>query len=193
LEQERDNSRNSQEYLEKTQMLHELNEDALKVNCWDGQSRWMGKENEEMRQGEVLTPFKFMDRLEKAIGAGRVQLNRYAVHKRVALLAPDREERRLVLLPGESQPDESGLVQVATLQYPLSTEWMIMRFDDYGVPTTPKYLGWRTALLSLIKLRVISETEAHKAFPLVENRAVSVQDWYREQLYMLRAEQGQVN
>ena len=74
-------------------------------------------------------------------------------------------------------------MQVATLQWPLGTEWMQMHFNEYGVPTTAKFLGWRTALLSMIMLRVITEQEAHKAFPVTPNPASL---WYRAQLYQIR-------
>lgn len=227
LESEMEDCRNTQELLEKTAMYHEMNERAAQVNQWDGQGRWMGKENEEMRHGELLTPQRFMERLERVIGPGRVWLNSFAVYKRVALLAPDpegMEAPRLVNRPGMteqqadilqrferdfqgthdarkqmkaldatiaalkvtevSEPENlRGKKQVATLQYPLGTEWMIMRFDEYGVPTEPKHLGWRTALLSLISLGVITEKEAHRAFPVGSGPAAN---WYREQMQMMR-------
>lgn len=190
LELEKRDSKNSQEQLEKTQMLYELNERLSAANQWDGQGRWLGKENEEMRYGLILTPFQFMDRLEKVIGEKRIFLSPYAVMKRVAIKAPSRESKRLIILPGVPEPPKDGLVQVGTLQYPCSTEWMIMRFDEYGVPTTAKYLGWRTALLSMIQLEVISEKEAHKAFPLGTGPASS---WYREQLFIMRGKRGVTN
>jgi hypothetical protein len=192
LEEEKRDSKTSQEALEKSQMLHEMNERAAQANQWDGQGRWMGKENEEMRHGLILTPFQFMERLEKVIGVGRVFINRYAVNKRVALLAPDRDvkNKSLILIPGQPEPaKESGQVQIGTLQWPCGTEWMIMRFDEYGVPTTAKYLGWRTALLSMIQLGVISEKEAHKAFPLGTGPAAS---WYKQQLFIRRSSRGTV-
>ena len=190
MELEKRDAKTSQEQLEKTQMLYELNERQSAANQWDGQGRWLGKENEEMRYGLILTPFQFMDRLEKVIGEKRIFLSPYAVMKRVAIKAPSREPKRLIILPGVPEPPKDGLVQVGTLQYPCSTEWMIMRFDEYGVPTTAKYLGWRTALLSMIQLEVISEKEAHKAFPLGTGPALS---WYREQLFIMRGKRGVTN
>lgn len=191
LERERDEAPNSQEYLEKAQMIHELNAASARPDQWDGQGRWMGKENEEMRIGRILTPWQFLERLEDIIGPGRVLLNRFAVNKRVALLVPDTDKAPLLILPGQPEPPrKSGFVQVGTLQWPCGSEWMVMRFDQYGVPTEPKYLGWRTALLSMIQLGVITEKEAHKAFPLSLGPAG---DWYREQLFMLRARTGVVN
>ena len=78
-------------------------------------------------------------------------------------------------------------LRVGTLQAPLGTEWMIMGFDEFGVPTSAKYIGWRTALLTMIRARVITEEEAHKAFPVGGGSAA---EWYLEQLYMQR--NGQV-
>jgi hypothetical protein len=189
LEREKEEAQNTQEFLEKSQMLHELNEAASQRNHWDGQGRWIGRENEEMRIGRILTPFQFMLRLERVIGDRRVFLNSFAVYKRVALLAPDSHPSA-IYLPGQLNRREDGLVQVATLQYPCSAEWMVMRFDEYGVPTTAKYLGWRTALLSLIRQDIITEKEAHRAFPLGDGPAG---DWYREQLFVLRQQRGIVN
>jgi hypothetical protein len=82
----------------------------------------------------------------------------------------------------ESQNPE--LLRVATLQWPAMTEWMVMHFDEYGVPTEAKYIGWRTALLTMIRAKVISEAEAHTAFPVGTGE---VANWYLEQLYMLRS------
>jgi hypothetical protein len=227
LEKEMEAPANTQELLEKTAMYHELNERASQPNQWDGQGRWMGDENEEMRKGTLLSPHEFMRKLEKVIGPGRIELNRFAVLNRVAILAPDpdadkkptpvsqptKQDYQLELLRKleaamsatidmrkqlrvleesimaqelvrRDQPAYlRGKMQVATLQWPIGTEWMVMRFDDYGVPTTAKYLGWRTALLSLITLGIVSEKEAHKAFPIGSGLAAN---WYREQLQMLR-------
>lgn len=190
LEEEHREAKNTQEMIEKSQMLFEMNQRMSQRNQWDGQGRWIGKENEEMRHGLILTPFQFMERLEKVIGEGKLFLNRYAVLKRVAILAADKKEKSLILMPGVPEPRGDGMVQVATLQWPCTTEWMIMRFDEYGVPTTAKYLGWRTALLSLLRLGIISEKQAHKAFPLGTGAAGN---WYRQQLFDIRSERGIVN
>jgi len=190
LEQEKREARTSQEAIEKSQILFEMNEMSSQQNQWDGQNRWLGKQNEEMRIGLILSPFDFLHRLERVIGPGRVMLNSYAVLKRVAILAPDRTPPPLILVPGAAAPRKDGLRQVATLQYPCGTEWMVMRFDEYGVPTTAKYLGWRTALLSLIREQIISEKEAHQAFPLGSGPAAG---WYKEQLFLFRSERGVVN
>lgn len=181
LEREKNTARTSQQMLEKTQMLFELNAKAAQANMWDGQGRWIGEENEEMRIGHILTPFQFLARLEAVIGKGKVFINRFSVVGRVSLLTKDKGQHPVIIIPGQPEPPKEGeLLQVGTLQYPNSTEWMVMRFDEYGVPTTAKYLGWRTALLSMIQLGVITVAEAHRAFPLGTSPAG---DWYRSQLF----------
>jgi hypothetical protein len=234
LEREMEQTTHTQEYLEKTAALHEMNEMAAQANCWDGQERWIGQENEESRHGELMEPAEFMRRLEPVVGTGRIFLNRYAVLGRVAILAPDPEwqpdplfalqdkkiqdsitmlrnfeknfdgsldmQKQMKTLDNMVTAHElerrgqaeylKGKKMVATLQYPMMTEWMIMKFDEYGVPTSPKYLGWRTALLSMISLGVITEKQAHQAFPLRKSRASL---WYEEQLFAIRNRNGVVN
>ena len=225
FEQEIPKAKNTQEAIEKAQMLHEINENLQAGDKWDGQGRWIGKENEEMRQGELLTPVEFVRRLWDVVGENRVQINRFAVLGRVALLVdePDYDEskfykppiigssemlirtaekalskesfkQRMTMLEASFSKAESaqytppdylkGKAQVATLQHPLGTEWMVMKFDSYGVPQHAKFLGWRTALMSMMMLGVITEEEAHKAFPLKHLNAASL--WYRAQLYAMR-------
>lgn len=81
-------------------------------------------------------------------------------------------------------------LRVGTLQWPLGTEWMIMNFDEYGVPTTAKFLGWRTALLTMVRTRTISEREANEAFPVGSGPAA---DWYLEQIQQMRNRGETVN
>lgn len=198
MEKEVDESRTSQEFAEKSAMLYELNRATKSSQRWEGQERWEGEENEQMRFGLILTPFQFMERLVRVIGEQRVRLHskgttegkagREQMTGRVPLLVPDQGqmEKNLIVPPnagatkGQAYP---GFLMVATLQWPASTEWMVMRFDEFGVPTTPKYLGWRTALLSMIRADVITEKEANKAFPVGSGQAA---EWYREQLFRWR-------
>jgi hypothetical protein len=89
-----------------------------------------------------------------------------------------------ILLEREAYEAEiPEFLRVGTLQAPLGTEWMMMGFDEFGVPTSAKYVGWRTALLTMVRARVITEEEAHKAFPVGSGPAAQ---WYLEQLYMRR-------
>jgi hypothetical protein len=189
LQREHREAKTSQEMVEKSQMLFEMNERAAQRNQWDGQGRWMGQENEEMRIGLILTPQEFMRRLHLVVSESRVWINDFAAYKRVAVMAPDATPAPLILLPGQPLPRRDGKMQVATLQYPCGSEWMVMKFDEYGVPVKAKYLGWRTALLSMIRLGVITEKEAHKAFPLGSGPAAA---WYKEQLFEYRSERGTV-
>lgn len=192
LAEEKREAKNSQELMEKTSMLHEMNERAAHANKWDGQGRWMGKENEEMRIVNIMAPQHFLKKLEAVIGEGRVFLNRFAVAKRVALLVPNEAATRSRLWTPENlgHTDDDKFLQVATLQYPCGPEWMVPRFDEYGVIKNAKYLGWRTALLSMIHLGVLTEKEAHDAFPL---SATPAADWYRQQLYEIRNRDQVVN
>lgn len=228
-----------QEYIEKAQMLHEMNVNAQKKNRWPGQERWKDPEAEEKRMGQLLTPFQFLEKLCEVIGPTRVMLNRFVVlptpaslSGRVALLvkSPDRKKspltvkmdsrtmqltihlrrlekdfrqvrdidksaelKRQINMTGlmleerdrRANADEfEDFLQVGTLQSPNNTEWMVMAFDEFGVPTIAKYIGWRTALLSMIRLDVITEKEAHKAFPLKGGTDAS--EWYMQQLFEWR-------
>lgn len=81
------------------------------------------------------------------------------------------------------QLKEPELLRCGTLQAPLGTEWMVMRFNEYGVPTTAEFTGWRTAALTMVRSKIITEAEAHVAFPVGEGVAA---EWYMQQLYLLR-------
>jgi hypothetical protein len=74
-------------------------------------------------------------------------------------------------------------VRVGALQWPYATEWTLMNFNQYGVPTTHQHLGWRTALLTMVRHRVITEEEAELAFPVGDGPAAA---WYLEQLWLRR-------
>ena len=193
LEKEKNDAQSSQEMLEKTAMLHEANQRAARKNLWDGQGRWLGKEAEEMRMVNILSWQQWLRRLTKVIGEGRVFVSEGIRAGRTNVLVP-RPSR---ILGPESRAGfdwfsgpgtrDSGLYEpVATIQ-PVNPEWMVMRFSEYGEPTCPKYLGWRTPLLSLIAQRIITEKEAHRAFPLGSGPAA---DWYRQQLFELRSREG---
>lgn len=90
---------------------------------------------------------------------------------------------RLLMEQSAQEQIEPEFLRVGTLQWPLGTEWMIMAFDEYGVPTQAKFLGWRTALLTMIRAGCLTEEEAQLAFPVGSSPASS---WYLEQLYMRR-------
>jgi hypothetical protein len=196
LEEEKRDAQSTQEMVEKAQMLHEMNARAAQKNHWDGQGRWMGKENEEMRIINIMTPQQWLARLEAVIGEKRVFINRFAVLKRVAVLVPNtKRNQKLIMVPGDLPlaPSDGPAVPylaVSTLQWPCGPEWMVPKFDEYGVPVRAKYLGWRTALLCLIGKKIITEKEAHLAFPLGGGPAG---DWYRQQLFEMRSRDGVLN
>lgn len=230
--------------LELSWKLHELTAQQVAKDKWDGQQRWQGAENEEMRYGQILSPEQFFDKLQAVIGRDRglmlsgnvVRLSPGDKSGRVAIVTanPEWEGEGPVVYPQSQakQLKREGMelytqgkqyraagyhaladkkmhqaaekfqaateklmaanvykenvpqfLRVASLQWPASTEWMIMHFDEYGVPTSPKFLGWRTALLMLIRNGSITEAEAHKAFPVGSGEAAS---WYRQQLKIFR-------
>jgi hypothetical protein len=189
LEKEKNDAQSSQEMLEKTAMLHEANQRAARKNLWDGQGRWLGKAAEEMRIVNILSWQQWLGRLTKVIGEDRVFVSEGMRAGRKNVLVPKQgaggRGQRLAS-PYSLIPDPSPYEPVATIQ-PVNPEWMVMRFSEYGEPTCPKYLGWRTPLLSLIAQRIITEKEAHRAFPLGSGPAA---DWYRQQLFELRSREG---
>lgn len=231
------------ELIEKNCALRELTEAAEKKNRWDGQGRWMGEENEEMRYGQVLSPQQFYDRLGKVVGKGKIKLSehvmfpdkdarsglggmymrnplwdgaaeRYRESERTEALKmgeeaqllwneaqnlqklnrTDEAEKKLKDVAamvaeakekfnqaaGGSFLSEPEFVRIATVQWPLSTEWMILEFTEWGTVWKPKFYGWRTSLLTMIRAKAITEVQAHKAFPVGNNPAAQ---WYLQQIY----------
>lgn len=245
MQQEIDDHPDAQESIEMSCMLWELNEAASKKNKWQGQERWEGHENEEMRKGRILSPQEFYKELTDTIGIGRVilsdELHRTSpeaksgriglyvknpewqgeapiielAHVKAAELTTAAEKelvkaKRLRKAHQNAQADKTfelagDMIQAATeiridqqmqhavapkqflrvgvLQWPYGTEWMVLNFNEYGVPTTPKFLGWRTALLTMVRNRVITEDEARLAFPLSTGPAGN---WFLKQLYTRR-------
>lgn len=238
----------SHEVIERNCALRELVFASEKKNQWDGQGRWLGSENEEMRYGKILTPQQFYDQLGKVTGKGRFKLSENIVfpsdHRRSGLsgifmrnprydgqAASTRAERRneALAVADECQKKwklatafakrgriieaqkitrevaamaedahkvfdqvmtqesdcEPEFVRVATVQWPLSTEWMIVDFTEFGTVWKPRYYGWRTALLTMIRCGAITEAQAHKAFPVGSGEA---SDWYLQQVYNFHLE-----
>ena len=234
--------------LEHTFAMRELAEESSRPQCWDGQGRWEGQENEDMRYGQILTPEAFYDRLGKVVGKGRIKLGEHlfrtsptAKSGRIGLFVHNPEwkhrsvfddrpykinrlrtdgeaelikSRQLFKLgrldEAKKKLDQAGemaeeamrlqgelsteaaipeLLRVGTLQWPCGTEWMIMTFTEWGAVYQAKFIGWRTALLTMIRCRAITEKEAHKAFPVPSGPAAA---WYLEQLAMLRDAEGTV-
>lgn len=237
--------------LERNLAMRELANESSKPQRWDGQGRWEGHENEEMRYGKILTPQQFYDQLGKVIGKGKIKLGEHMVRtdanaksgriglymrnplwtgektvfderpfmiaklrkdgeamlraaKTLRKLGAQAEADKKIDLAGEmaeealklqmalcmeDQTRQPELLRVGTLQWPAGTEWMIMGFTEYGAVYAPKFLGWRTALLTMIRCKAITEAQAHKAFPVSSGPASA---WYLEQLAMLRNAEGTV-
>lgn len=192
--------RTNNEYLEKAEMLHEMNAQSRAQFKWGGQERWQGKDNEAMRLVNIITPKQFIEKLQAAGIAAAIEP--------VVSTEMDWNADTFVLEPREVERSDArvclgrrvvrGVVglyawvdgkytYVNKLQVPCGPEWTLMRFDEYDVPTNERYHGWRTAVLALIQNRVITEKEAERAFgKVVENPAAS---FYREQLQQFRREQ----
>jgi hypothetical protein len=171
---------------------------------WKGQERWQGRENIERRVVNILHPHDVMRKLQRAgvdarieapvcyvtmaddvtgrpvlvkkpRDAGRIWLGDEAVKGRIGIFGwvndPVTETRRVKLL--------------TSLQYPCGPEWTVMNFDQWNVPVSEKYRGWRTALLQMILKNIITEEEVDRAFgPVVLNPASEL---YRQQLQSHRA------
>jgi hypothetical protein len=250
LQGESDDGKRPDEVLEREWKLWEMTRDQVADNKWDGQGRWEGAENEEMRHGQLLAPFQFRDQLCKTIGKERLifgttpsRQNPEDLSWRVGIYVPNpqwkgeapvkyknvemrklravgeeklKHARRLRAAGFNAEADKAfafaaevgetagammmeinaeesvpQLLRVASLQGPLSTEWMCMHFDEFGVPTEAKYLGWRTALLTMVRTRAITEAEAHTAFPV--DSLSKPGEWYLQQLYRLRNPGTMVN
>ena len=170
-----------QQTVEAALEKYEENYMAVKNQRWDGQRRWQGRENEEMRLVRIMHPHSVMRALRHGgVDAridddtrGRIWLNPFSRLGRVGVNAWVKDE----------QAQRRVVKTVTTLQYPYGPEFSIMRFNEYNVPTEEKYRGWRTALLALIVADVITEGEAERAFGPALGEAAH---FYRIQLQTYR-------
>lgn len=171
---------------------------------WKGQERWQGRENIERRIVNILHPHDVFRKLQRAgvdarmeaptfdvwaiddetgkpvkiqrtRATGRIWLHDESIRGRIGISArvwePDKRQYRI-------KP-------VTWLQYPCGPEWSLMYFDEWNVPISERYRGWRTALLQMILKNVITEEEVDRAFgPVVLNPASEL---YRQQLQSYRA------
>jgi hypothetical protein len=195
----------SQELIEAERKAFEENYAARHAQRWQGQERWMGRENEEMRLVNILHPHAVF---QKLIDAGVNCSIEPAVdwvwdmNHKSGLAMPVQRTRSsarfwlhdVVILDrvGISAwvwKDGVRVAQYITyLQWPRGPEWSLMRFDEFDVPTSEKYRGWRTALLRLIQEGVLDEREVDRAFgPVVHNEASEL---YLEQLEDYRKTRG---
>ena len=190
-----------QELIEAEREAFEKNYAARAKYRWEGQERWMGKENEEARLVNIWHPHKVFEKLKDAgINCSIDPAIDYVwdidhktgltVQKQRTLSTARFWLHDVVIL---DRVGISGWVwkngiktaqYVTYLQYPVGPEWSVMRFDEFDVPTTEKYRGWRTAILRLMQEGLLSEQEVDRAFGPVSMGEVS--ELYREQVEEIR-------
>jgi hypothetical protein len=168
---------------------------------WQQQARFTGKENEEMRTVNILSPNQVIRRLQRAGVDARLDAGEYWVegidHHTGEKIRERRErcEGRLWLHDFVNQGRigisawlyEDGVRVrrcVTHLQYPWSQEWSLLTFNEYDIPVGERRRGWRTAMLELILKGVLTEDEVNRAFGPVALNGVS--QLYRERLYHYR-------
>jgi hypothetical protein len=178
---------------------YEWNYAAAARQRWKDQQRFMGKENEAMRLVNIMHPHQIFRRLRRAGVDARIEAASFDVW------VPDDETGRLIKVQKERThgriwladnaingrvgvsawivDKDTGLRtrrQVTTLQFPYGPEWSLLYFDQYDVPITEKFRGWRTAMLHMILANVVTEDEVNRAFGPVPLHFVSL--YYRQQL-----------
>lgn len=188
--------KSSDELMDEEAKLFAENYAAAENQRWEGQERWIGKENEEMRLVNIMTPHEVIRRLQ---GAGVKASIDPAVHETwtpnlggILVRTTANISGARLWLHAEIILDRVGISAwvnnepkyITYLQWPRGPEWSLMRFNEYDVPTSERYRGWRTALLRLMQERVVTEEEVDRAFgPVVENEASL---YYRQQVAELR-------
>lgn len=194
-----DDRAGTQQTIEAESELFEENYRAAHERRWKGQERWMGRRNEEMRLVNILHPHEVIRKLQAAgvdASIERAVVMVWATDNKTGLLTLQpraRSSARLWLhdgvmyMKGTSETHagrigvsawvkdaDGNLVPrcVTSLQWDCGPEWSLMHFDEFDVPTTERYRGWRTALLALITNGVLTEEEVDRAFgPVVLNEA----------------------
>lgn len=171
---------------------------AAAPNRWKGQERWQGEENIARRVVNIMHPHDVMRKLQRAGVDARIEAPVYYV-----TMADDKTGRPIqvkkpravgrIWLGDEAIQGRIGVFGwvkkqaklLTSLQYPCGPEWSVMYFNEWNVPTTEQYRGWRTALLQMILKDIITEEEVDRAFgPVVLNPASEL---YRQQLQSHRA------
>jgi hypothetical protein len=167
--EQRDPVRSTEETIEHALMLWEKNycSDEMRKARWKGQERWQGDENIKSR----LTRITFC----------RDFVRRFNQHSTVKIFLNDfRRVGRCGV--NAYLPSERGrqATHITTIQAPFAPEYTVMHFNDYDVPTTPRYWGWRNTLLILIMQGICTESQALKMFGHSTGPA-SI--FYKQQLY----------
>jgi hypothetical protein len=196
----------SEELIEAEAKLFAENYIAAANRRWQGQERWMGKENEAMRLVNILHPHAVFEKLKDAgidCSIEPAVFWVWDVDAKTGLTVPAQRSRSNARfwLHDVVVSDRVGISAwvwkdgvrtaqyITYLQYPCGPEWSVMRFDEYDVPTTEKYRGWRTAMLRLIQEGVLEESEVIRAFGTVTHTDAS--ELYLEQLAEYRRTRGQ--
>jgi hypothetical protein len=191
----------SAELIDAEQKLWEENYRARMPYHWQGQERWIGRENEEMRLVNILHPHAVFQKLRDAGVDCSIEPAIdwvWDIDHKTGLTVPLQRTRNAarfwlhdvvikdrVGISGWVWRNGRRTAQYITyLQYPQGPEWSLMKFDDFDVPTYERYRGWRTALLRLIQEGVVSEDEVDRAFGAVTENAAS--ELYLEQLAEFR-------
>ncbi len=180
------------------------NSDPVRKSRWKGQERWQGRENIERRVVNIMHPHDVMRKLQRAGVDARIEAPVYyvtmpddvtgqpvQVKKPRAVgriwLGDEAVQGRIGIFGWvkDTKTETRRVKLITSLQYPCGPEWSLMNFNEWDVPTTEKYRGWRTALLQMILKDVLTEEEVDRAFgPVVLNPASEL---YRQQLQTHRA------
>lgn len=198
---------NNQQLIEQERQMFEANYAARHRQRWEGQERWMGRENEEARLVNILHPHAIFQKLKDAGVNCSIEPASDVVmdmDHATGLVVPKRRELssarfwlhdnvildRVGISAWVWRNGERTAQYVTYMQYPVGPEWSVMRFDEFDVPTTEKYRGWRTALLRLMQEGLLDESEVNRAFGPVTMSEVS--DLYHEQLEEIRRSRGRI-
>jgi hypothetical protein len=188
----------TEETEEAIYIQYERNYLAAADRRWKEQKHFMGEDNERMRLVRILHPHEIFRRLQQAGVDARIEAPSFHVWQiddktgKPVQIKRERSIGRLWLADvavrgrvGVSAwvTDKHGIrkrEQVTTLQYPYGPEWSLLHFDEFDVPVTERYRGWRTAMMALILADVLTEDEVNRAFGPVPLSPVSL--LYREKL-----------
>jgi hypothetical protein len=200
------NDRNlSNEELEEIDRQYTLAYASAEPSRWNKQELWQGNENEAMRLVNILHPHAVFRKLQAAGVDARIEAAKFwtwviddstgmptVVRKEHSTgrlwLHDDAVRGRVGVSAWVYENGEKKRRCVTSLQDDCGPEWSVMRFNEWNVPTTEKYRGWRTAMLHLILAGVLTEEEVDRAFgPPVDNDA----SWfYRRSLEDYRKQRG---
>jgi len=197
----------NQQLIEEERRLYEENYAARHTQRWQGQERWMGRENEEARLVNILHPHAVFQKLKDAGVNCSVEPAMdwvWDVDHKTGLATPVQRNLSIARfwLHENVILDRVGISAwvwrngvrtaqyITYMQYPVGPEWSVMRFDEFDVPTSEKYRGWRTALLRLMQEGLLDEREVDLAFGPVTMNEVS--ELYHEQLDAIRDSRGHI-